>query len=163
MLSMLKPKVATKTVAPEDVQRVYKRSRMQALLGVFFGYMAYYIVRNNFALSTPHLKTALNLSATEIGLLSSCMLIAYGVSKGVMSSLADKANPKIYMALGLLMCALVNIMLGFSTAFWTFAVLVIFNGFFQAWALVQALSPWPTGSPRRKEGWPARFGMFPTM
>lgn len=152
MLSILKPKVATKTVAPEDIQRVYKRSRIQALLGVFFGYMAYYIVRNNFALSTPYLKNSLSLSATEIGLLSSCMLIAYGVSKGIMSSLADKANPKVYMALGLLMCALVNIMMGFSTAFWVFAVLVICNGFFQGMGVGPSFITMANWFPRKERG-----------
>ncbi len=57
-------------------------------------------MRNNFTLSTPYLKEQLDLSATQIGLLSSCMLIAYGISKGVMSSLADKASPKVFMACG---------------------------------------------------------------
>ncbi|CDL12230.1 Phosphoglycerate transporter protein PgtP [Klebsiella pneumoniae IS43] len=104
---------------------------MQALLSVFLGYLAYYIVRNNFTLSTPYLKEQLDLSATQIGLLSSCMLIAYGISKGVMSSLADKASPKVFMACGLVLCAIVNVGLGFSTAFWVFAALVVLNGLFQ--------------------------------
>lgn len=75
--------------------------------------------------------TSLDLSATQIGLLSSCMLIAYGISKGVMSSLADKASPKVFMACGLVLCAIVNVGLGFSTAFWVFAALVVLNGLFQ--------------------------------
>lgn len=104
---------------------------MQALLSVFLGYTAYYIVRNNFTLSTPYLKEQLDLSATQIGLLSSCMLIAYGISKGVMSSLADKASPKVFMACGPVLCAIVNVGLGFSTAFWVFAALVVLNGLFQ--------------------------------
>ncbi|UNK18796.1 MFS transporter [Paenibacillus sp. N3/727] len=131
MISFLKPKVATSKVAPQDVQKTYMRYRMQSLIGVFFGYMAYYVVRSNFSLSTPYLKEALNLSSTEVGLLTSCMLIAYGISKGLMSSLADKADPKKYMALGLLLCALVNIMLGFTTGFWMFAILVVLLGVFQ--------------------------------
>lgn len=88
-------------------------------------------MRNNFTLSTPYLKEQLDLSATQIGLLSSCMLIAYGISKGVMSSLADKASPKVFMACGLVLCAIVNVGLGFSTAFWVFAALVVLNGLFQ--------------------------------
>ena len=39
------------------------------------------------------LSDILHMSKTEIGLLSSGMLIAYGLSKGFMSSLADKASP----------------------------------------------------------------------
>ncbi len=42
------------------------------------------------------------------------MLIAYGISKGAMSVISDKADPKKYMALGLILCALVNVLLGFS-------------------------------------------------
>ncbi|MEW4237210.1 MFS transporter [Bacillus thuringiensis] len=152
MFSFLKPKIATMKIAPEQVQKTYKLFRLQSLLGVFLGYIAYYIVRNNFALSTPYLKEHLNLSATEIGLLSSCMLITYGVSKGLMSSLADKANPKSYMALGLLLCAMVNIMMGFSTAFWMFAILVVFNGFFQGMGVGPSFITIANWFPRKERG-----------
>lgn len=152
MISFLKPKVATTKIAPENVQKTYKRFRLQSLAGVFLGYMAYYIVRNNFALSTPHLKNELQLSATEVGLLTSCLLIAYGISKGLMSSIADKADPKRYMALGLLMCALVNIMMGFSTAFWMFAALVVLNGLFQGMGVGPSFITIANWFPRRERG-----------
>ncbi|HBX3108882.1 TPA: MFS transporter, partial [Klebsiella pneumoniae] len=128
---LLKKGPSANKVPAEKIQATYGRYRMQALLSVFLGYLAYYIVRNNFTLSTPYLKEQLDLSATQIGLLSSCMLIAYGISKGVMSSLADKASPKVFMACGLVLCAIVNVGLGFSTAFWVFAALVVLNGLFQ--------------------------------
>ncbi len=131
MLSLLKKGPSANKVPAEKIQATYGRYRMQALLSVFLGYLAYYIVRNNFTLSTPYLKEQLDLSATQIGLFSSCMLIAYGISKGVMSSLADKASPKVFMACGLVLCAIVNVGLGFSTAFWVFAALVVLNGLFQ--------------------------------
>lgn len=131
MFSFLKPKQVQEKVAPEEIPRKYKVMGFQSLLGIFFGYMAYYIIRNNFALSTPYLQEELSLSSAKIGFLSSAMLIAYGISKGVMSSLADKASPKKFMAFGLLMAAMVNIMLGFGTAFWMFTILVIILGLFQ--------------------------------
>lgn len=152
MLSILKPKVATTKIAPDKVQEVYKKFRTQSLMGVFIGYAAYYIVRNNFALSTPYLKSSLHLSTTEVGLLSSYMLIAYGVSKGVMSSLADKANPKVYMALGLILCALVNIMMGFSDAFFMFAILVVLNGFFQGMGVGPCFITMANWFPKKERG-----------
>ncbi len=121
------------------------------------GYLAYYIVRNNFTLSTPYLKEHLDLSATQIGMLSSCMLIAYGISKGVMSSLADKANPKVFMACGLVLCAIVNVGLGFSTAFWIFAALVVFNGLFQGMGVGPSFITIANWFPRRERG---RVGAF---
>jgi len=157
MFSLLKPSAAAKRVPPEQVQATYQRYRMQALLSVFLGYLAYYIVRNNFTLSTPYLKEHLDLSATQIGMLSSCMLIAYGISKGVMSSLADKANPKVFMACGLVLCAIVNVGLGFSTAFWFFAALVVFNGLFQGMGVGPSFITIANWFPRRERG---RVGAF---
>lgn len=121
-------------------------------MGVFLGYTAYYIVRNNFALSTPYLKQVLHLSATQVGLLSSYMLIAYGISKGVMSSIADKANPKVYMALGLVLCALVNITMGLSSSFMVFAILVVLNGFFQGMGVGPCFITIANWFPRRERG-----------
>ncbi|CAI2152384.1 phosphoglycerate transporter PgtP [Serratia fonticola] len=157
MFSLLKPSAAAKRVPPEQVQATYQRYRMQALLSVFLGYLAYYIVRNNFTLSTPYLKEHLDLSATQIGMLSSCMLIAYGISKGVMSSLADKANPKVFMACGLVLCAIVNVGLGFSSAFWIFAALVVFNGLFQGMGVGPSFITIANWFPRRERG---RVGAF---
>lgn len=146
MLSIFKTGPSANKVPEEKIQETYGRYRIQALLSVFLGYLAYYIVRNNFTLSTPYLKEHLDLSATQIGLLSSCMLIAYGISKGIMSSLADKASPKVFMACGLILCAIVNVGLGFSTGFWIFAALVVFNGLFQGMGVGPSFITMPTGS-----------------
>ncbi|MEF3523006.1 phosphoglycerate transporter PgtP, partial [Citrobacter freundii] len=148
---------AANKVPAEKVQETYGRYRIQALLSVFLGYLAYYIVRNNFTLSTPYLKEHLDLSATQIGLLSSCMLIAYGISKGIMSSLADKASPKVFMACGLILCAIVNVGLGFSTGFWIFAALVVFNGLFQGMGVGPSFITIANWFPRKERG---RVGAF---
>ncbi len=59
MLSLLKKGPSANKVPAEKIQATYGRYRMQALLSVFLGYLAYYIVRNNFTLSTPYLKEQL--------------------------------------------------------------------------------------------------------
>lgn len=157
MLSTLIKRPPVKIVPQEKINETYSKYRIQALLSVFLGYLAYYIVRNNFTLSTPYLKEQLDLTATQIGLLSSCMLIAYGISKGVMSSLADKASPKIFMAAGLVLCAIVNVGLGFSTAFWSFAALVIFLGLFQGMGVGPSFITIANWFPRKERG---RVGAF---
>ncbi|QLR76658.1 phosphoglycerate transporter PgtP [Citrobacter freundii] len=157
MLSIFKAGPAANKVPAEKVQETYGRYRIQALLSVFLGYLAYYIVRNNFTLSTPYLKEHLDLSATQIGLLSSCMLIAYGISKGIMSSLADKASPKVFMACGLVLCAIINVGLGFSTGFWIFAALVVFNGLFQGMGVGPSFITIANWFPRKERG---RVGAF---
>ena len=86
MFSFLQPKEAKSSVPQSMIMNLYYKYRLQSLIGIFIGYAAYYIVRNNFALSTHFLSDILHMSKTEIGLLSSGMLIAYGLSKGFMSS-----------------------------------------------------------------------------
>ena len=152
MLSFLRPGESSAPVPSDAVESTYYRRRVRALLGVFIGYVGYYFVRSNFTLSTPYLKSQLHLSTTEIGLLSSCLLITYGLSKGIMSSLADKADPKRFMVLGLLLSVGVNLLMGFSTAFWMFAALVIANGLFQGMGAGPSfiiISKW---FPRRQRG-----------
>nr|BFD32643.1 phosphoglycerate transporter PgtP [Pigmentibacter ruber] len=155
MFSILKPKTSSVKVPNENIKETYNRFRIMALSSVFVGYLSYYLVRNNFTLSTPYLQHELQLTNTQIGFLSSCMLISYGISKGVMSSLADKANPKMYMALGLILCAIVNIGLGFSSLFWVFAGFVVLNGIFQGMGVAPSfitIANWFPSSERGRVG-----------
>lgn len=130
----------------------YRSYRIQAFLAVFIGYSLYYVVRSNFSFSTPFLQKELGLSVSQIGFLTSLMLIAYGLSKGVMSALADKFNPKLFMAFGLVSCAVVNIFFGFSSAFWMFAGLVLLNGVFQGMGVGPSYITIANWFPRRERG-----------
>lgn len=56
MLSFLKPRYKD-PVPAEKQQALFQRYKWMSLFGVFIGYAAFYIVRNNFTLSTPQLKS----------------------------------------------------------------------------------------------------------
>ena len=152
MLGFLKSKPAAHRVPESEVTSQYYRLRVRALLGIFIGYAAYYFVRSNFTLSTPYLMKAMSLSKTDIGLLSSAMLITYGISKGLMSSLADKCNPKYYMIFGLVLSCVVNLFMGFSTEYWMFVVLVVLNGIFQGMGAGPAFITIANWFPRMQRG-----------
>ncbi|KFI46835.1 MFS transporter, OPA family, phosphoglycerate transporter protein [Bifidobacterium bohemicum] len=133
-------------VPAEQAESLFARYKWLSLVGVFVGYAAFYIVRNNFTLSTPELQQQLHLSKGQVGMLSSCLLISYGLGKGFMSSLADKANPKRFMVTGLVICALLNIGLAFfGVTFWATAFILILLGLFQGMGVGPAfitLSTW---------------------
>ena len=155
MFSFLQPKEAKPSVPQNMIMNLYYKYRFQSLAGVFIGYAAYYIVRNNFALSTHFLSDILHMSKTEIGLLSSGMLIAYGLSKGFMSSLADKASPAKFMAFGLICCAIINIFMSFADSLAFFLVLVVLNGFFQGFGVGPSFITLAKWYPKQERG---RFG-----
>lgn len=80
------------------------------------------------------------------------MLIVYGISKGVMSALADKSNPKHFMIFGVLMSAIVNLLMGFSASFWIFLFLCILNGIFQGMGAGPAYVVLASWFPRKSRG-----------
>ena len=146
MLSFLKPKAKSHKVPADKVMPTYKKLRFISFLGVFLGYMAFYIVRNNISLSSSDLKASLGISKTQMGAIMSYMLLAYGLSKGFMSSLSDKADPKKYMALGLFLCASVNLALGVSHTVFLVSILVILLGLSKVWGLDQHSSHLQAGT-----------------
>src|SRR5688572_7174330 len=85
------------------VDREYRRHRRSVFAGIFVGYAAYYLVRNNLALAIPdilaehpeHSKAALGTALTGLS-------IAYGTSKFLMGAISDRSNPKYFLPLGLL-------------------------------------------------------------
>jgi OPA family glycerol-3-phosphate transporter-like MFS transporter len=109
MIGVLKPAPAAPAVPAELADRVYRRHRRQVFAGIFIGYAAYYLVRNNLALAIPdilreypqHSKAALGTALTGLS-------IAYGISKFLMGAVSDRSNPKYFLPLGLLLsCAII--------------------------------------------------------
>lgn len=131
MIKFLRP-IQKEKVAPEKVKSTFTKARFLSLIGVFIGYATFYIVRDNISLSSPNLESSLHIGKTEIGLLTSCLLISYGISKGFMSNLSDKADPKRFMALGLFLCAILSALLYFfSQSFILLCIVVVLLGVFQ--------------------------------
>ena len=90
-----------------NVDREYRRNRRSVYAGIFIGYAAYYLVRNNLALAIPDiLKEFPQHSKADLGWALTGLSISYGISKFLMGSVSDRSNPKYFLPLGLLLsCA----------------------------------------------------------
>ena len=108
MISVLKPAPVAPPIDSARVDREYRRLRWQVFGGIFFGYAAFYLVRNNFALAIPDvLKTHPEYSKAQLGSVMTGLSLAYGISKFIMGSVSDRSNPRWFMPLGLLLtCAI---------------------------------------------------------
>jgi OPA family glycerol-3-phosphate transporter-like MFS transporter len=91
-----------------DIDREYRRNRRSVFAGIFAGYAAYYLVRNNLALAIPDILTEFpQHSKADLGWALTGSSIAYGISKFLMGSVSDRTNPKYFLPLGLLLsCAI---------------------------------------------------------
>jgi OPA family glycerol-3-phosphate transporter-like MFS transporter len=123
------------------VDPAYRRLRRQVFVGIFAGYAAYYLVRNNLALAIPDiLREYPQYSKAALGSALTGLSIAYGVSKFLMGSVSDRSNPRYFLPLGLLLS---------SATMAAFGLLPVLSASLTAIAAVQVLNGWVQGM-----GWP---------
>ncbi len=124
-----------------NVDREYRRNRRSVYAGIFIGYAAYYLVRNNLALAIPDiLKEFPQHSKADLGWALTGLSISYGISKFLMGSVSDRSNPKYFLPLGLLLSAAVMFVSGAVKSMYASLGLVI---------ALQVVNGWVQGM-----GWP---------
>ena len=117
MTGMLNAPPAVQAPAAQDLRLAaeYKRLRRQVFVGIFIGYAAYYLVRNNLALAIPDiLREHPEYSKAQLGAALTGLSLAYGVSKFLMGSVSDRSNPRYFLPMGLLLSC--GIMFAMGTA-----------------------------------------------
>src|SRR6266511_1519621 len=128
----------TPTVAADGE---YRKHRRTVFTGIFVGYAAYYLVRNNLALAIPDiLREYPQHSKADLGWALTGLSISYGVSKFLMGSVSDRSNPKVFLPLGLLLsCALMAASGAFKAIYASLALVIV----------IQIANGWVQGM-----GWP---------
>ncbi len=130
MSNFFEPQVAKQQVAPEKVDREYKRMRLKVFLGAFLGYAAYYLVRKNLSLAAPGMIESGLLDKASVGIAGSAISIAYAFSKFIMGSISDRSDARKFLVVGLILSSLLMIVTGlipYSTTNMSHNVVVIFS------------------------------------
>lgn len=118
---------------------------------MLIGYSLFYLTRRSFTFAMPGLIADLGFDKSELGLLGSVLSIAYGMSKFISGVLADRSNPRYFMAFGLFLTGTCNICFGLSSSLWMFMILWGANGLFQGFgwpACTRSLTNWYSHSER---------------
>ena len=161
--------IAPLQVSEEEKTKLYKKLRFQAFLAGTIGYSVYYVCRTSLNVVKKPILDSGALDATQLGIIGSSLLFAYAIGKFVNGFLADYSNIKRFMATGLAISAVANLLMGVlgmaSGAVISSAVLFIamsimwaINGWSQAMGsppAVIALSRW---YPLNKRG--TYYGFF---
>lgn len=129
---------ASISVAPENQAQVYKRLRMETFLSGTIGYALYYVCRLSMGVMKQPLIDAGLLTATQLGIIGACLYWTYAAGKLVNGFLGDRANIKRFMALGLVLSASANFImgiLGISALNGTITNSVLFGVFALCWGL----------------------------
>jgi MFS transporter, OPA family, glycerol-3-phosphate transporter len=141
MIAALRPAPDAPRLPAEAVDPAYRRLRREVFLGIFVGYAAYYLVRNNLALAIPDiLKEHPEYTKAMLGTALTGLSLAYGLSKFLMGSVSDRSNPRYFLPLGLLLSCGIMALCGMVKAVYTSLALLI---------ALQTLNGWVQGM-----GWP---------
>lgn len=129
--------------------KTFQSWQWRVIICSMLGYSVFYFVRKNWSFVMPLLGKEYGITNTSFGIILTLMGLIYGVSKFLNGFIADRANARWHMSIGLLCCTIINILLGFSdkmaalmsgehagTAFVAamvniFAVLLVLNNIFQ--------------------------------
>ena len=134
MFSFLKAPVSAPLITDKrEVDALYRYWRRHILTTIWLGYALFYFTRKSFNAAVPDILTSGVLTRSDIGLLATLFYITYGLSKFVSGIVSDRSNARYFMGFGLIATGVVNILFGFSTSLWAFAVLWALNAFFQGW------------------------------
>jgi OPA family glycerol-3-phosphate transporter-like MFS transporter len=115
----------------EEVRRLYPRYRWRVMESTFIGYAAFYLVRNNVAVVANEMQGALHYQDSMIGSIMAVTALTYGLGKFLMGAVSDRSNPRVLMALGLLLTAVCNFAFGGVADYGVHLCLWALNGFFQ--------------------------------
>jgi OPA family sugar phosphate sensor protein UhpC-like MFS transporter len=136
-----KPLLASK----QEIDRLYKRHRFRVMFAITIGYGLVYTCRLALSVVKKPLIDGGIFTADELGIIGAALFYTYAFGKLTNGFLADHANLKTFFAAGVLVSALLNIGMGWSTVLWASAVLWALNGWFQGFgapAGIVALTAW---------------------
>ncbi len=149
-------------VPPGEVEGVYKSLRNRTFWGATIAYSLYYVCRMSINVVKQPLIDEGVLTAGQLGLIGSALLFVYAVGKFMNGFIADYCNIRRFMATGLCISALLNLVIGalglFTSMipplimFVSFAILWGANGWMQSMGSapgVISLSRW---FPQSKRG-----------
>lgn len=133
-MNLLQPAAHLPLIADSaEVESKYRYWRLRVFYSMYIGYALYYFTRKSFTFVMPALINDLGFDKTGIGFLGSVMSIAYGVSKFTSGVLADRSNPRYFIAIGLMLTGVFNLFFGMSSTLFFFALFWGLNGWFQGW------------------------------
>ena len=126
---------------PKDddaMMRLYKKLRWQSFIAGTVGYSLYYVCRTSLNVVKKPILESGALDATQLGVIGSALLFAYAIGKFVNGFLSDHSNIKRFMAAGLAVSAVANLLvgiLGFANGGGIVGNMVLFVAFAVMWGV----------------------------
>ena len=114
------------------IDALFRRNRLLIIIAVTGGYGLAYTCRLALGVVKKPLIDAGIFTPTELGLIGSAFFYTYAFGKLANGFLSDHVNPRMLLAAAILLSAVCNLGMGFSTLLWISVLLWGVNGWFQS-------------------------------
>ena len=98
----------------EKTKKSFGYWQVRTIVIAMVSYALYYFVRKNFSIAMPGLTAEFGVSKVSLGLFLTLHGIIYGLSRFVNGIISDRNSARIVLSVGLFLCAIANILFGFS-------------------------------------------------
>jgi len=135
----------------EAYKKTYRYYRIRIMYTSMIGYALFYFVRKNMSLALPGMEAELGITKAQLGIFLTLHGLLYGLSKLFNGVLGDRSNPRYFMAAGLALSALMNILFGMSSTVLAFGLFWMLNGYFQGMGFppcARSITHWFSASER---------------
>lgn len=105
-------KPSSENVPEGEVQSHYKRLRNRTFWGVTAAYSLFYLCRLSMGVVKKPLIDEGVFSASELGIIASAFYFVYAIGKFLNGFIADYCNARRFMATGLLVSSVINLLMG---------------------------------------------------
>ncbi|WP_299557301.1 MFS transporter [Seonamhaeicola sp.] len=95
------------------IDKTYKHWRWRMFIGMYIGYTIFYFTRKNISPALPLISEKLEIDLVELGILSSVFYVVYGIGKFISGMIADRANIRIFLAIGLFLASIIHLFIGY--------------------------------------------------
>lgn len=105
----------------------FKAWQWHTIIASMVIFSMYYFARKNFSIAMPGLTAEYGISNTSFGIVIAIGSLLYGLSRFVNGFIVEKVSTKVFMAIGLFLCALSNLCFGFGVDL-SYAITGMHNG-----------------------------------
>ncbi len=117
---------------PENLNKTYKYWRLRTFIALYIGYASFYLTRKNISPALHVFSDELGIGMVDLGAIAATFSVTYGIGKMLCGFLADKANIRLFMALGLLLSSVINLFYASLGSLWALSFFWGLNGVFQS-------------------------------
>lgn len=136
------PAAPLRNESEQERNRRFKRMQWASFFAVTLGYSMYYVCRTSLNVVKKPIMDADILDATQLGIISSALLFTYAIGKFINGFLADHSNVRRFMATGLLISTVANIVVGLLGIISAKGMVISQGVFYVIFAILWAINGW---------------------